>query len=67
MLTNESLRLSDAQLNEYNRWAERMAAAAFDADAGVSHSIVIAFSFSPFGRHVEAVVAGSGKTLILED
>ena len=54
MLTNKNFMLSDEQLAKYNEWAGKKSAAAFDADAGDSHEIEIIFSFSPYGRCVEA-------------
>jgi hypothetical protein len=59
--------LSDDQLRIYNEWAEKVAIAFGEADDCINQQIDIRFSFSPFGRLVEAYVPGSQIKLVLEE
>lgn len=67
MLTNNDLQLSEAQLQQYNEWASKVAAAYGEADALESMSITLSFTFCFLGRTVEAVVDGSKQKLVLDD
>jgi hypothetical protein len=67
MLTNKNFMLSDTQIAAYNAWAAEQASHAWAADAAESHEIEVRFTFTPFGRVVEAIVGGSQKKLVLED
>jgi hypothetical protein len=67
MLTNNHFMLSDAQIAAYNLWAAERANHAWVADAAESLEIEVRFTFTPFGRVVEAIVGGSNEKLVLED
>jgi hypothetical protein len=67
VLTNNKFMLSDAQIAAYNSWAAERATHIWTADAAESHEIEVRFTFTPFGRVVEAIIGGSNEKLVLED
>ena len=64
-MKNENFELTYTQLNSISNWSTQLAKAAHEEGCGVSHEISITFSFSLFGRTVEAN-CGSASLLVEE-
>lgn len=64
-MDNAMFNLSETQLARYAEWAARLTRPSWDADAAESAQAVFTFTFSAFGRRVEARIGD--ETLLLEE
>lgn len=65
MIDNSMFHLNDEQLRAYDQWMTEIAKSHWNADAAESLQATVSFTFTAFGRRVEARVGE--HRLVLED